>query len=179
MKRAISSGSRPKDPSFSLNSNMESSREPMPRARRDAREYVCPLRNVTVLSFGSNSEQNLTIRTCTRTGPGQHQESDIKKSSAFKLLPGKWAYLESARFEQHDLIMLAQGLEAWDALCKLHHFFHGRGEALRERLPDLLAGATGWCHGAGVEWTSLQGKWRGLIKELFPKIFINQIDRKR
>lgn len=64
MKRAISSGSKPKDPNFSLKSNMASSREPIPRALSDASEYVCPLRKVTVLSLGSNSEQNLTIRTC-------------------------------------------------------------------------------------------------------------------
>lgn len=38
MKRAISSGSRPMDPSFSLNSNMESSKEPMPKALSDASE---------------------------------------------------------------------------------------------------------------------------------------------
>lgn len=65
-------------------------------------------------------------------------------------------YLESARFEQHDLIMLAEGLEARDALCKLHHFFNSRGEALGERLPHLLTGATGRSHGARVERTRLQ-----------------------
>ncbi|KAG7278882.1 hypothetical protein CRUP_036396, partial [Coryphaenoides rupestris] len=63
MNRAISSGSRPREPSFSLKSNMASKRQPIPRARRDASEYVCPLRKVTVLSLGSNSEQNLTIST--------------------------------------------------------------------------------------------------------------------
>ena len=63
MKRAISSGSSPREPNFSLKSNMASSKDPMPSARRDAREYVCPFRKVTVLSLGSNSEQNLTIRT--------------------------------------------------------------------------------------------------------------------
>lgn len=75
MKRAISSGSRPKDPSFSLNSNMASSKEPMPRALSDASEYVCPLRKVTVLSLGSNSEQNLTIRTC---GQNQNRSASEK-----------------------------------------------------------------------------------------------------
>lgn len=37
IKRAISSGSRPKEPNFSLNSNIASSREPMPKARRVGR----------------------------------------------------------------------------------------------------------------------------------------------
>jgi len=63
MNRAISSGSRPREPSFSLKSKMASKRQPIPRARRDTSEYVCPLRKVTVLSLGSNSEQNLTIST--------------------------------------------------------------------------------------------------------------------
>lgn len=39
-------------------------------------------------------------------------------------------YLEGAGFKQHDLIMLAEVLEARYALCKLHHFFNGRSEAL-------------------------------------------------
>lgn len=56
-------------------------------------------------------------------------------------------YLESAGFEQHDLIMLAKSLEARDALCKLHYFFNSRGEALGERLPDLLTGTTSRRHG--------------------------------
>lgn len=82
MKSAISSGSRPKEPSFSLNSNMASSKEPMPRALRDASEYVCPLRKVTVLSLGSNSEQNLTIRTCVQTEA--HHVSTPKESKNSK-----------------------------------------------------------------------------------------------
>lgn len=66
MKRAISSGSRPMEPSFSLKSNIASSREPIPRALSDASEYVWPLRKVTARSLASNSEQNLTIRTWGR-----------------------------------------------------------------------------------------------------------------
>ncbi len=69
-------------------------------------------------------------------------------------------YLESARFEQHDLIMLAKSLEARDALCKLHYFFNSRGEALGERLPHFLTGATGRSHGTWIEWTCLQGRRR-------------------
>lgn len=38
MKRAISSGSRPREPSFSLNSNIASSKEPIPKALRVAKE---------------------------------------------------------------------------------------------------------------------------------------------
>lgn len=47
-------------------------------------------------------------------------------------------YLKGARFEQHDLVMLAQVLKPWDALGKLHYLPHCRGETLRERLPHLL-----------------------------------------
>lgn len=146
MKSAISSGSSPKDPSFSLKSNMASSKDPMPRARSDASEYVCPLRNVTVLSLGSNNEQNLTIRTCgynkAKSGYKNTQKGKkvTKKVTPKTLL--RQMYLEGARFEQHDLIMLTESLEARDALCKLHHFFNSRGEALREGLPYLLTGAT-------------------------------------
>lgn len=162
MKRAISSGSRPRDPSFSLKSNMASSKEPMPRALSDASEYVCPLRKVTVLSLGSNNEQNLTMRTWeqkkTRSASETNQNLGAKerrpKSHQQILLKGK--YLESARFEQHDLIMLAESLEAWDALCKLHYLFNSRGEALGERLPHFLTGTTGRSHGTWIEWTCLQ-----------------------
>lgn len=64
MKRAISSGSRPREPSFSLNSNMASRREPMPKARSEDRGYVWPFRKVTVWFSALNKVQNLTIRTC-------------------------------------------------------------------------------------------------------------------
>jgi len=52
--------------------------------------------------------------------------------------------------------MLTEGLEAWDALCKLNHLFNGGGEALGERLPHLLAGATGWSHRTGIEGARLE-----------------------
>lgn len=76
-------------------------------------------------------------------------------------------YLESAGFEQHDLIMLAERLEAWDALCELHHFFNSGGEALGERLPHLLTGATGRSHRTGIEWTCLQErrKKKGSVRD--------------
>lgn len=110
-------------------------------------------------------------QTASRTSPsepvdkrraGQHpkrlqkiREAVQKNSPTAKI---KWTYLESARFEQHDLIMLAETLKAWDALCKLHYFLHSRGEALGKRLPHLLTGAAGWSHRTWIEWTCLQ--WR-------------------
>lgn len=64
---------------------MASSKEPMPRALNDASEYVCPLRKVTVLSFGSNNEQNLTMRTCKhKRRPGQHQKPISKRKEVKK-----------------------------------------------------------------------------------------------
>jgi len=63
IKRAMSSGWSPKELSFSLKSNIASSREPMPKARRVDREYVWPFRKVTVRSSALNKVQNLTIRT--------------------------------------------------------------------------------------------------------------------
>lgn len=69
-------------------------------------------------------------------------------------------YLESARFEQHDLVMLAETLEPWDALGKLYHLFDSRREALGERLPHFLTGAAGWGHRTCVQWTSLGMKRR-------------------
>lgn len=65
-------------------------------------------------------------------------------------------YLEGARFQQHDLVVLAETLEAWDALCKFHNFSDRRGEALGERLPHLLAGPAGRCNRTSVERARLQ-----------------------
>lgn len=159
MKRAISSGSRPMDPSFSLKSNMASSREPIPRALSDASEYVCPLRKVTARSLASNSEQNLTIRTCGRSG--DRSTSDRLRTDE-KVQPIQ-RYLEGARFEQHDLVVLAETLEAWDALCKFHNFSDRRGEALGERVPHLLAGSAGRGNWTSVERARLQE--RGNVKK--------------
>ena len=64
-------------------------------------------------------------------------------------------YLEGACFEQHDLVMLAESLEARDALGKLHHLSDSWGEALGEGLPHLLAGAPRRGHRARIQGTRL------------------------
>ena len=180
-KRAISSSSRNKDPSSSLNSNMASSKEPMPRALRDASEYVCPLRKVTVLSLGSNSEQNLTIRTCEQTEAHRVSiQKGIKRQKVKKknLSDVNWTYLESAGFEQHDLVMLAESLEARDALCELHHFFNSGGEALGERFPHFLTGATGRSHGTWVERTCLkETDGERTLKKVQSTFYWHSVDR--
>ncbi len=79
IKRAISSDSRPRELSLELNSNMASSKEPMPRPLRVSSGYVCPFKNVTVLSLWLNSEQNLTISTCKR----QHDQMEVLSQNTF------------------------------------------------------------------------------------------------
>lgn len=86
MNSAISSGSRPKEPSFSLKSNMESSREVMPRARSDAKEYVWPFRKVTVFSLALNREQNLTIRTWEQNQKSSASETNTTSEGTYR----KW-----------------------------------------------------------------------------------------
>lgn len=64
-------------------------------------------------------------------------------------------YLEGAGFQQHDLVVLAEALEARDALGKFHNLSDGRGEALGEGVPHLLAGSAGRRHRTHVEGARL------------------------
>lgn len=75
MKSANSSDSRPRQLSLELNSNMASSKEPIPRPLRVPSGYVCPFRKVSDRSLWLNSEENLTIRTCKR----QQNKMEVKR----------------------------------------------------------------------------------------------------
>lgn len=66
------------------------------------------------------------------------------------------SHLKGSCLQQHDLIMLTQGLKPWNALGKFNHFFNSWSEALRETLPDLLTGVTGWGDGICIERTCLE-----------------------
>lgn len=159
MKRAISSGSRPKEPNFSLNSNIASSSDPMPKPRRVGKGYFWPLRKVTVRSSALNKVQNLTIRTYSQ----KYRDTVRVNTKLTNLLLSLFfpklkcvLYLEGAWFEQHDLVMLAKLLKSWDALGKLYHFFHCRSETIWKWFPYLLTWALNPRYRACIERTSLK-----------------------
>lgn len=102
MKRAISSGSRAREPSFSLNSNMASSKEPMPKACSMGRGYVWPFRKVTVWCSALNKVQNLTIRTC-----GGVKRDEVKTTRARRRADGGCAALRRLALPGRCLIWAA------------------------------------------------------------------------
>lgn len=87
---------------------------------------------------------------------GQQVNTMLYQFSYWLATGNEVSHLKSSCLQQHDLIMLAQGLKPRDALGKFDHFFDSWSEALRESLPYLLTGGTGWGNWAGIERTCLQ-----------------------
>lgn len=109
MKSDISSDSNPSMLSFSLKSNMASSRVPMPSALKDARGYICPFKNVTVRCLASKSKQNRTIKTCETYGLAKNDKINVLNIQTIMWIMGHMEVVNSLWSRYDPAIRLLWG----------------------------------------------------------------------